>query len=362
VQTLAKRALISIRQATDAASGLIMTSVATQSPLGTDTIRHAAYINRALDLAGHPEMVERHNVRLAALQARIGNKPPGGEATPNGNWAQNYYADGVVSGTIPYEVDATGLGIWTLWDHYALTGDRDYLMSPVVYESIQRAAQYLSDDAPFGCRDPSTGLQCTANEEGNPNPTRTLKGAQAVWLGLGSAAKAARLRGGSAALANAQKWEARQKEIGEAIESNFYVPDCDCYTGEYQTGGTLLWPVGYLKTRADRQESQAQVNYRHIRRAVAGKDNFGGLESRALVGNAYAWVGDRSGITKLKRALGWVASVPTTDDTRILGGAWSNFPDDTGPITTMLSQPHVWDQAMFYLAALKTYGSKEWHD
>lgn len=360
VQRLATRALISMRQATDAASGLIVTSIATQAPLGVDNIRHGAYINRALNLAGHPEMVARHNIRYAQLQARVGSKPPGGEATPNGNWSQNFYSDGVVGGTIPYEIDATGLGIWTLWDHYALTGDAEYLNSSAVYEAIQRAAQYLSDDAPFGCRDPSTELQCTANEEDNPNPTRTLKGAQAVWLGLDSAAKAARVRGGTTALANAAKWEARRDELGEAIERNFYVPACDCYTGEYQTGGTLLWPVGFLKDDPSRAASQAEINFRHIRRAMSGKDTFGGMESRALVGNAYVWSSDPQESKKLRRALEWIAAILTTDGTRILGGAWSTYPDEKGPITTMLSQPHVWNQAMFYLAALKTYGAEEW--
>ncbi len=362
VQKLATRALISIRQATDAASGLIVTSIATQTPLGVDNIRHGAYINRALDLARHPEMVERHNIRYAQLQARADNKPPGGEATPNGNWAQNFYSDGVVGGTIPYEIDATGFGIWTLWDHYEITGDRDYIMSSVVYEAIQRAAQYLSDDTPLGCRDPATGLQCTANEEGNPNPTRTLKGAQAAWLGLDSAAQAARLRGGSVAIANAEKWEARRDEIGEAIERNFYGPDCNCYTRDYTTGGTLLWPVGYLKGRPERSASQAEMNFRHIKRSIQGDDLAGGLESRALIGNAYAWSGDPAGKKKLRRALEWIATVPTTDQTRILGGAWSHYPDGDGPVTTMLSQPHVWEQAMFYMAALKTYGPEPWRD
>ena len=360
IEQLALRALISIRQATDANSGLIVTSVATQTPLGVDNIRHGAYINRALDRAGHPEMVERHNFRYAELQARVDSKPPGGEATPNGNWSESYYADGVVGGTRPYEIDATGFGIWTLWDHYALTGDREYLMSSSVYEAIQRAAQYLSDDAPIGCRDPSTGLQCTANEEDSSNPTRTLRGAQAVWLGLDSAAKAARLRGGPTAIANAEKWEARRDEIGAAIEEFFYSEECNCYTSDYKTGGTLLWPVGYLDDIPVRADVQAEINFRHVARAMAGKETSGGMESRALLGNAYAWASDAEGERKLKRALAWVASVPTTDDTKILGGAWSRFPNEEGPVTTMLSQPHVWDQAMFYLAALKTYGSKTW--
>ncbi|MDQ3951696.1 MAG: hypothetical protein M3279_01850, partial [Actinomycetota bacterium] len=122
VVAVAKRSLIALRQATDPATrgsepgGLIVASIATQPPLGLDWVRNGAYVNRALHEAGHPEMVERHDVRYADLQATATDPPRGGAATPSGNWAQNYYADGVVGGPVPYEVDQTGLGIWTLWD------------------------------------------------------------------------------------------------------------------------------------------------------------------------------------------------------------------------------------------------------
>ena len=66
------------------------------------------------------------------------------------------YADGVVGGTVPYEIDQTGFGIWALWDHYEATKDRTYLLS--VYEAIQRSAHYLTDNPPLGCRDPATGV------------------------------------------------------------------------------------------------------------------------------------------------------------------------------------------------------------
>ena len=268
ITELAKRSLISIRQAVDSKSGLSVGSIATQSPYGVDWIREGAYVNEALHRAGHPEMVKKHDVRYGQLQASASSKPPGGTTTPSGNWSQNYYADGVVGGNLPYEIDETGLGIWTLWDHYTETSDRDYLISSDIYESIQRAAHYLTDDTPLGCRDPATGLQCNANEEDDPNLRRTLIGAQAAWLGVSSAAKAARIKGGVGAEANAIRWQTRADELRDAIRQNFFDGSCDCYTRDYQTGGTLLWPVRYVPPELqDRRRTGGGELETHIARA-----------------------------------------------------------------------------------------------
>jgi GH15 family glucan-1,4-alpha-glucosidase len=362
IARLATRSLISIRQATDAGSGMVVASIATQSPYGVDWIRDGAYVNEALHRAGHPEMVEKHDVRYGELQATATSKPPGGMTTPSGNWSQNFYADGVVGGSIPYEIDETGLGIWTLWDHYAETADRDYLISADVYESIQRAAHYLTDDTPIGCRDPATGLQCTANEEDDPNLSRTLIGAQAAWLGVTSAAKAARVRGGAAAETNAARWEGRADQLRAAIRQNFFDETCTCYTRDHQTGGTFLWPIGFVPRRSKAADGQAEENWRHISRVLRGKEDRGELEVRALLGNSYVWKSG-TGLRRVKKGLRWVATKPTTNETGLLGRAWMIFPPNKrGRLTTMVSQPHVWSHAMFYLASLQAYGSKPWRD
>jgi hypothetical protein len=359
VTRLAKRALISMRQAADP-RGLIVASIATQPPEGLDWIRNGAYINRALDVAGHREMVTPHNIRYAELQATTVDKPTGGEATPSGNWSQNYYADGVVGGPIPYSIDQTGLGIWTLWDHYRFIKSESYLFS--VYEEIQLAAQYLTDV----CRDPATGLHCVAPEGDNASPRQTLRGAQAVWLGLDAAARAARTRaklradGRQIALANARKWSARRDEVAEGIQDLFYDPDCRCYTEDHEVGGALLWPVGFLKPGTPRANTQARVNQRAVTRAISGDVDRGGREAMALLGNAHVWAGTPR-IRAVKNGLRWVASVQTTDRTGLLGDAWMVYPAD-GDVTTMSAQPHVWNQAAFYLAALRAYGQKRWTD
>ncbi len=353
VELLAKRALISIRQAADR-QGLIVASIATQPPQGLDWIRDGAYVNRALLAARHPEMVRAHNIRYSELQATFADQPPGGRATPPGNWAMNYYADGVVGGPIPYEIDETGLGIWTLWDYFAATGDDDYLATASVYEAIQRAAQYLTDV----CRDPSTGLQCPAPERDNPEPRQTLAGAEAVWLGLGAAARAARARGGEVAEGNAAKWSARQEELGNAIRQVFFDEACSCYTRDYEIGGILLWPVGYLGYRSREAQRQAAANWRHVAAAVRGEADRGRNEAQAVLGNYHVWRRDRDRIRQLKRALTWIARVPTADETGVLGENWMKYPGPNGPVTTMNAQPHVPSQAIFYLAAIRVFGAR----
>jgi len=359
VRNLSKRALISIRQAADR-RGLIVSSIATQPPLSVDSVRHGAFINRALDVARHPEMVEKHNVRYAELQATAASHPPGGETTPPGNWAESFYADGVVAGPVPYEIDSTGLGLWTLWDHYARTKDDGYLLR--VYEAIQRGAQYLSDI----CRDPATGLHCAAPQGDDPNPTQTLRGAQAVWLGLDAAARAAEVKASlqpsarATAKANARKWRERRDEVADAILDSFYDSDCKCFTRDPSVGGAFLWPARAIDYAGGAAENQADQNWSAIKPSLELTAGSGGSESQALLGNAYSWTGqaDRD---RLKQGLKWIANVPTTDHTRILGGAWL-YPQDASPeaVVTVYGQPHVPNLAKFYLAALKVYGTRPW--
>lgn len=361
VVEVAKRSLIVLRQATDPATrgteagGLVVASISTQPPLGLDWVRNGAYVNRALHEAGHDEMVARHDIRYAELQAAAGRPPRGGTAaTTAGNWAQNYYADGVVGGPVPYEIDSTGLGVWTLWDHFAQTGDRFYLTQRGdVYEAIQRSAQFLTDI----CRDPTTSLHCASPDSQGTNPRVSLVGAQAVWLGLGAAVSAANELGTATSEANAAKWTARRTEIGAAIRSRFYDEECDCYTDDPGVGGTMLWPVGFLRYGSEQAEAQAEVNFGHVSRAMRGRLDEGGDEMKVLLGNAFAWGSNPDDLVRVRRGLSWVAQVPTSDGTHILGERWVKR---QGRVTTISGQPHVPTHAMFYLAALKAFGKERY--
>jgi hypothetical protein len=180
-----------------------------------------------------------------------------------------------------------------------------------------------------------------------------------VWLGLDAAVRAAKIKGGDDAATNADKWANRRDALKAAIDSNFFDEQCGCYTQDYLVGGAFLWPVEYLDHGTAGSDAQASVNYQHMTQILSGDQTVGRLESKMLLGNAYAWAGT-SDIGKVRRGLEWVASVPTTDGTGLLGEAWMVYPPENGRITTMLAQPHSPSHAMFYLAALKAYGARSY--
>jgi hypothetical protein len=77
------------------------------------------------------------------------------------------------------------------------------------------------------------------------------------------------------------------------------------------------------------------------------------MEARVLLGNAHAWAGRDRKLAHIGRALAWLANTRTTKGTGLLGGAWAKR---NGRVEVMRSQPHAWHHAMYYLAALKTFG------
>src|SRR5205807_1980615 len=107
VQAFAKRSLIVMRTATDAASGAIVASIDSEPPYGEDWPRDGSFINYALDLAGYPDVVSRHNRFYARVQRKtpapwsiLYSFPPCDTAhpvypncVPAGTYETNYYAD-----------------------------------------------------------------------------------------------------------------------------------------------------------------------------------------------------------------------------------------------------------------------------
>jgi GH15 family glucan-1,4-alpha-glucosidase len=188
-------------------------------------------------------MSRTHNRAYTQLQATQTRQPRGSNVVPIGSWATNYYADGVAGSPTAYEIDETGFGIWTLWEHYRATEDQNYLFG-YAYDAIQRAANYLEDGT---CTDLFNDLPCEAPEEDDATPSQTIVGAQAAFMGLEAAVSAAKVLEHNE---NRTDWKARAQELAEAIHEEFYDPECKCYTRNYETGGTLLWPVRYLDSRA----------------------------------------------------------------------------------------------------------------
>jgi hypothetical protein len=289
----------------------------------------------------------------------------------------NYYGDGVAGGPIPYEIDETAYVVWTMWDHYRVTGDVGYLLS--VYPAIRRAADFLVD-----CRDPETGLQCQSWEDDRFVPSQTIVGAATTWLGLKGAKRAARALDEELATdgdyaADADRYESRQHELGQAIDRELYDEEAGAY-GLTDDGigfpmAEVAWPIRFTPyVDADgnvQDEPQVDNPFDHPRirdhldsvwdtvspafEAPDGGDDTGQYEVKGLLplGQACRSSGGGS-LDDVATGIEWIADRHAEDDTVVMGEAWKVFEGADGDpeVRSIVSQPHAWEQVLVYLAAL----------
>jgi hypothetical protein len=352
VTYVAKRTLITVRLAIDPDSGAIVASSDTQGPYGEDWIRDGSFIDQLLDRNGYAAIVTRHNLFYARVQTSPTNPSP---VRPSGNWAMASYGDGIDGAPIPWEIDETGLGIWALESHAAYLPSAarvGYLNA--VYPAITRAADYL-----VVCQDPTTGLQCQANEDDNPTPSETLHGAETVDLGLRSALAAAASLGDSGL--EVEGWRSRLKSLDAAIAA-MYEPATHSYreganTGnaynvDYGDGGWLLWPVQFRPYASASMLGEAGAVSADMEASLRAA--HGEYEGKALLGLAYAWSHPTEAQSaELHSTLAYMASALTTP-TGLFGEAWERFGGRPVPVE---DQPHVWEHTLFYLAALQIDGA-----
>lgn len=368
VTRLAKRALVSLRQAIELRAGrdrdkvAIVASLATQSPYFLDWIRDGAFFNEALDLIGHHGLVRRHNLFYAEVQKKEGEGAPPGSPlhfcegpTPAGNWFMTNYVDGGDAGIFSWEIDEAAFGLWTLWRHYEWLERRDrdgraYLDR--IYPALRRTAEFL-----VAFRDPATGLPPgTACEDDNPpRPGQpTMHSAGPVLLAMRSAERAALALGRDS---DAARYAARRAELDQAIDSAYDAGD-GAWTDDYGDGGWAVWPVRVKPFGHPRTRAQAELIWQRVKpsfQAPGGSRRRGQYEAKALhaLAHFYRRV-DPARLERVKRGLRWIAEVQASyQDTGILGETWRV---DRGSVISVVSQPHVWAQVLFYLAAIKAYG------
>jgi hypothetical protein len=379
VLTFARRALVVMRTATDAASGAIVASVAPQEPYGFDWPRDGAFINYALDLAGYHDVVSRHNRFYARVQRRefgpwsivysfVCPADPAARAYPDcvppGTFENNYYADPdvVLAGTpFSFEIDEAGLGVWTLWEHARWLTDpaarAAYLAD--VCPAIERGAVNLA-----ACRDPATRLQCAANEDDSMALTQGLQGAETVLLALRSAVAAAgdcRFDAGLAA-----GWQSRAAELEQAIVDHFRVAG----PPEHFEGGRpgwLLWPVGFPDAADPRALGHAQyLKASFIDPLLARTAPGGAYNSEALLARAQLFRarGDAAGVADAQETVRAFVRMLPTPDTHHLGEFYARVDadlDGDGVAPDYVSEndvPHVWEHAYLYAAAMVAFGSR----
>ena len=353
VTDVAKRSLISLRLAHVSDTGAIVASVNTQGPYGEDWIRDGAFLNHMLDENGLTDWVTTHNLFYARVQASPENPSL---LRPSGNWTMASYGDGVDGAPIPWEIDETGLGIWTLYEHSTfLKGAASTSYLAAVYPAIVRSADFLTI-----CEDPTNGMQCLANEDDNYTPSQSLHGAETVFLGLRSAVAAARAIGDKDP--RVARWQARLDRLGAAIDK-LYDPAKHAYSEgssggnaynlDYSDGGWLLWPVQYKPYGSPEMKGEAAAVEHAMTVALAGPR--GQYEAKALLGLAYAYAGDEQALARLRKELVYMAGSLTTQ-TGLFGESWTRLA--SGKVIPVQDMPHVWEHALFYMAALRIDGAR----
>ena len=349
VRNVATRALITMRLAIDPDTGAIVASADTQAPYGEDWVRDGAFIDEALDVAGYRSIVTSHDLFEAGAQTSPTNPDV---LRPIGNWPMMVYGDGLPGGPIPYEIDETGFGAWTLYDHARyLPPDQSSAYLAQVYPAISRAADWLT-----ACQDPTTGLQCQANEDDSFTPSQTLHGAGPVLLGLRSAiASATVVHDTSPQVA---LWEHRAAALQSAIDA-LYDPAQRAYLEQpgassalpvlFTDGGWLLWPV-QLHPRTDpRMIGEANAVWSSM---LASLDSSsGGYEGKALLGACETWNPPTPSQRAAMQSVLHEFATQLTTSTGLFGEWWQRFPPNN-QIRPLNDIPHAWESALFYLSSV----------
>lgn len=332
-QTLAvsERALMIIRTAQDRHTGAIVANTTSQTPYKQDWLRDGAFFNYALMLAGHPEMVAAHNDFYRRAQSATGV------------WDPILCTDGAqCSAVFPFEIDAQAFGVWALWLEYDLS-ERDAAALDRLrtgYEAIRKGAEVL-----YACQDPLTDLQCYASEDDTVNPTQGAQGASTVYLGLRSAASAARLVGSAA---DAERWDARADALRTAARARLCSTTCE--TGR----GYMIWPGKVLTDPTPHPALQATLDamWRPFPSRLAGTGPGYGealqypmepLFSLATTGWRTAHEGDLAdAVTWLTHHLAAPGVLHYAERMYHLGGFRYLY---------TVGYPHIWSGAEVYIAA-----------
>ncbi len=356
MKNVALRSVISMILGCARDSGAIVASMSTQPPYGLDWPRDGAFINMALMEAGFPGLVRKRNLFLASVQSRPGHEI---RHVPEGNWASNYTADGVPGFPIIWwEIDETGWGIYQLVRYYEKTGDRAYLEE--VYPAIERAADFLVE-----FKDHKNNMPKKAHEDDNPRKTQTPHGAVPVYIGLRAAARAA---GELDRPEQKARWQKRAEEIKEAVLDIFYDPRCKRFVRDPQTkgqcdrgvklskaAGLILWPARMVDENDPRAEQAAQQLWQALSKSFNGRRDYGYYEVYGLLCLARYWHDRPEKLELVKRGLEWSSRIPVSD-TGHFGEVWIRR---DGKVVPGEGQPHIWHHALFYLAALETYGKEK---
>lgn len=338
---VSKRALITIRTAADRDTGAILAATTPQTPYRQDWVRDGAFFKYALLIAGYEDIPKANSRFLSGIYRDL--------PILDGTWDTFYYPDGAEAGAVfPYEIDAQGLVIWSLWLPYAI-GERDQAYLESVYPAIADTANAL-----LLCYDPRNGLQCFAPEDDVLVPSQGAQGAAAVHLGYQTAIRAAEALGREP---NPQ-WQARADELRAAVLENLCDED-GCQGG--RGGIYLAWPAEVLK--ADDPET-ADLLQRHYEQFAEQLDRRSGFQAPEVGGffqypmeSVMALGLDWEDPRRSERLDGWIKWL-THDvaEPGVLHYGERIFRDGERSYRHSVGFPHIWSGAEVYIAAAHVYG------
>jgi MYXO-CTERM domain-containing protein len=379
VTAATRRAYLHVYNGIDAATGMIVASIARQAPYGLDWPRDGAFFDYALDVAGQHAATTRRlawALPLARREPVLPNQifaltdpaPPLDPRTntrqyPEAAWEMNYYNTGAMGGFFRFEIDNTAWMVWSAAAHVAFVPEADRRrVADGYWETVRRSADLLA-----AWRDAQTGLPAPANEDDNAAFTATLHGGTSVFAALEASARLARF---TAHEADAARWERRASELRDALIRNFYDPQRGRFIndvtgaaasnpGSSTLGATawLVWPARLLPYSDPRVARQVRYDLEQVLASLRGDMGTEGgayLTKTTLAAAAFlAGGGDRAVEPLLDEAMTRLARDVIDPDTQTMGEVFITLRDAAGRVTgreNRVSIPHLWEATLYALS------------
>jgi hypothetical protein len=257
-----------------------------------------------------------------------------------------------VGGPLRFEIDNSGLHLWSLALHAATLGgsaENEFLAD--VWPSTRRGCDLLAR-----WTEKSTGLPAPANEDDHLELTSELQGATAVYSAMDAGARLAHAVGDEA---SARRYAARARELRTAIFRVYYDPKAQLFrefrdapepgTG-HGTVGWAVWPARLFAPDDPAREHQLDLDMDAIVSILEGNSEGGSYAAKNIVAAAL-YGKDGGSRDKARHALDLLADV-ATPDTAQFGETYVVVSKNPLTWSDRVAPPHVWQGILFYLSAM----------
>jgi len=202
--------------------------------------RDAAFITGALDKCGLTDAVDRFYDWSVQVQDE------------DGSWQQRYHMDGNLAPSWGLQIDETGTLIWGMYEHYKVTGNRNFLDR--MWDSVQRGVEYM-----LGFIDEETGLPKPSYDLWEERIGEHAYSSAAVYGGIRAGSSIAGILGKQEEVI--ERWDAAAKNLRESIGKNLWKEEYGRFLrsirvklnpwGREHSSNTLVIPVNSKGYRRD---------------------------------------------------------------------------------------------------------------